>query len=210
MPEETNKKSQDKPAAKPGSDVGLRVSLIPAEEGRKIDPQAGFRKFLLIVAGGLVLFAGYAGYLGYRYYSAKQEIKGLAAEAEKYRNQSAQLGESLKTAQMTQNRLKAVAGLLTGQRVASPLFDFLEKHTLANVAFSGLLVTEAGTVSLAVDASSFESYAAQIDELKKQKEIKGVTASGLNIKYDENHRLAGVGFNLTMAFDPSFFKPASQ
>jgi Tfp pilus assembly protein PilN len=149
-----------------------------------------------------------AGYLVYRYYSDLSAVRGLNAEIAAVKARSEDLGDSLKDAKRIQTRLRAIGGLLENRRIDSPLFVFLEKHVQANVTFSGLAAGENNAVSLTAVSGSFEDYAAQIDELKAQKEIKSVTTSGLNVRYDEQDRLAAVDFSLTVAFDPAFFKPA--
>ena len=202
-------RSASKEPSKPSAEVGLRVSLIPVEKKKKIDPRAGFRKFIVICVAGLLLFLGVAGYLGYRYYSALDEIRVLDAQTAEFQAKSESLGVSLANAKATQNRLRGISALLADRRSFSPLFDFLEKHTVADVALSGVSVSEAGAVSLMADAATFEAFAAQLDEIKAQSQVKSAGSSGLNIKYDDHGRLAAVGFTMNIVFDPAFFKPAA-
>lgn len=194
------------PAAKPAEQVGLRVSLIPAEETNRRDPHAGFRKFLIAVSIAVFVFGATAVYLGISVYLAKREVAKVKAQTAIYESQLASLAGSLKDAKLTQARLRSLSSLLGSHRDAVRLFVFLQNHTLPDVFFSSIATAENGAVNLAASAGSFESYAAQIGELRMQPEVKSLISSGLSPIYDSTtNALQQVNFALSVNFDPSIF-----
>lgn len=184
----------------------MRVSLIPAEEMNRRDPRQGFRKFVIAVSVAIFIFGATAAYLGISVYMAKQKVAKIKAETATYESQTTALTNSLKDAKLTQARLRSLASLLGSHREADRLFIFLQKHTLPDVFFSSIATTENGTVNLAASAGSFESYAAQINELRAQPEVKSLISSGLSPMYDATtNALQQVNFALAISFDSSLF-----
>lgn len=199
--------SSPKAAGKaPPEEVGLRVSLIPSEEANRRNPSAGFKHAVIAVAVASVIIGGLVAYLGYSVMNGRQEAAKIKAQAESYERQATEMSGSLKYAKLMQSRLRSLASLLGAHRNVAPVFAFFEKHTLQEVAFSSISIAENGTVNLSATASSFESYAAQISELRKQPEIKNLVSSGLSPSFEaEGGRLKDVAFTLVVNFDPSIF-----
>jgi hypothetical protein len=192
-------------APKPPEQVGLRVSLIPVDEYAKRDPASGFRLFLIVVIVFAVLIGGAAAFLGVKAYSGLQEVAKIDAQTADMTKQSTDLEASITEAKAMQSRLKALGTLLGQHRTGLKILTFLEKHTLPDVAYSSLSVGENGAVNLAASTSSYESYAAQIGEMRAQKELKSVATSGVSPKYDDKNNLLGVDFNFALVFDESLF-----
>lgn len=193
------------PAPRPPEQVGLRVSLIPVDEYAKRDPAAGFRRFLITVIVFVVVVGGVAAFLGVKAYSNLKEVARIDAETAEMTKQSADLEASISEAKAMQSRLKALGTLLSQHRTGLKLLTFLEKHTLPDVAYSSLSVGENGSVNLSATTSSYESYAAQIGEMRAQKELKSVTASGVSPSYDDKNNLLHVDFNFALVFDENLF-----
>jgi hypothetical protein len=194
-----------RPAPRPAEQVGLRVSLIPTEEINKRDPRAGFKHCLLAIGIALILIIGVIVFLAVSVYMAKAEVAKINAQTDAYNAQTDSLANSLKDAKLTQARLRALGSLLGSHRSAEPVFSFLEQHTLSDVAFSSIAISESGLVNLAAAAGSFESYAAQINELRSQSTVKSLVSSGLSPVYDTNGNLQQVNFALSITFDQSIF-----
>jgi hypothetical protein len=77
---------------------------------------------------------------------------------------------------------------------------------LPDVFFSSIATSENGTVNLSASAGSFESYAAQIGELRAQPEVKSLISSGLSPIYSsQTEMLQQVNFAIAVTFDPSIF-----
>jgi len=193
------------PSTRSTDQVGLRVSLIPAEEMERNDPRRGFRKFLTVVIVFVVVIGGVIGYLGLSVYSNLNKVAGLKTQTDALVKQSADLAPSVRDASLAQARLKALSSLLAQHQTGLKLLSFLEAHTLPDVSYSSLSVSDNGAVSLAVSASTFESYAAQINELRSQPEIKNLVSSGVTPTYDDKNNLLSVSFTMTLALDPSIF-----
>jgi hypothetical protein len=194
-----------KPQGKVVEEVGLRVSLIPVEETSRRNPRIGFKRAVIAVAVAALFLGGVAGYLGYKVIDGRKEASRIKASTEEIERQTAQMSDSLKYAKLMQSRLRSLSSLLDSHRNAAPVFTFLERHTLSEVVFSSIAIAENGTVNLAATAASFEVYAAQMNELRNQPEIRNVVSSGLNPSYGENGTLEEVVFNLVVNFDPSIF-----
>ncbi len=205
MPDGKNQPSAVRPPAKPAEQVGLRVSLIPEQEEKIKDPRAGFGKFILTSVIGVLILGAIVGYLRFSVYAAGQEIKKIDARTAAIGEQSFSSAASLKDAKLSQTRLAALAVLLSEHRSGVRVFDFFEKHTLSDVAFSSIAIGENSTVNLSASAGSFESYAAQINELNAQPLVKGVVSSGLSPIYDGENKLQQVDFALSITFDPAIF-----
>jgi len=200
-----------KPPTPQAEQVGLRVSLIPEEELNRRDPRAGFKKWLITVIVAAVLIGGLCVYLGVKIYLAGQQIAALDAQTDSIKKQSDSLASSVSSTKLTQARLRALGSLLETHRNVAPIFTFLEQHTLNEVAFSGISITENGSVNLTASASSYETYAGQLNEFKAQPEVKEMTASGLSADRDSDGNLQKINFTLSLTFDPSIFlikKPA--
>lgn len=193
------------PAPKPADQVGLRVSLIPAEESERRDPRKGFFHFLIAVGAFVVMVGSLVGFLGFRVYSNKQKIAKLDAATANLAQQSKDLEASVSSAKSAQVRLKALSSILAQHKTGLRLLSFLEKHTLPDVGYSSVSADVNGSVNLTVSASSFETYAAQINELRAQPEIKKLSASGLTPGYDEKNQLKRVDFSMSLTFDPTVF-----
>lgn len=197
-----------RPVARTVEPVGLRVSLIPAEEMNKRDPRVGFKHVVIAISVAAVLIVGVIVYLGISVYMARQEVAKVNTQTDTYNQQAASLANSLKDAKLMQSRLRSLASLLGSHRNAAPIFNFLELHTLQDVAFSSIAIAENGTVNLSAAAGSFESYAAQINELRGQTMIKSLVSSGLSPAYDTDGNLQQLNFTLAINFDPSIFVAA--
>ncbi len=194
-----------KPASAPVEQVGLRVSLIPSEESERRDPRRGFRRFVIAVAVMAVLVGSLIGYLGLRVRAGKIEAESIARQADELDRQASTLSDSLKEARLAQSRLRALSGLLSSHRNVSPVFSFLERNTLSDVAYSNASIAENGTVNLSASAASLEAYAGQIAQLRTQPEVKSLSFSGLNTTFDENDRIKQVDFTMSIEFGPEFY-----
>jgi hypothetical protein len=185
--------------------VGLRVSLIPAEEMERKDPRHGFRLFLTVIVIFFLILGGIIGILWFFVNSNSQTVGILELQTADIDKRSKDLAPSVKEAKNTQARLKVLASILPQHRTGLKILTFLENNTFPDVSYSSLTVAENGTVNLTVKATSFEAYAAQVTELRAQSQLKSVIASGLTPQWGENNALIGVAFNLTLTFDPSIF-----
>jgi hypothetical protein len=185
--------------------VGLRVSLIPSEEQNRHDPKTGFRKWLISIITAVAILAAVCAYLIVRIYQAKAQIAVLNSQSENYKQQSASLGSSISEAKATQSRLRVLSTLLGSHRSVAPIFSFLERHILSDVALSSISIAENGIVNLTVSAASYESYAGQLNELRSQPEIKDLTASGLSPVYGPKGDFQQVNFTMALTFDQSIF-----
>jgi len=194
-----------KPSAPSAEQVGLRVSLIPEEELNRRDPRAGFKRWLVAVIIAAVVMGGICAYLGITIRSARQQIALLNAQTTELKKQSEGLTDSLAGAKKVQSRLRALGSLLGSHQNVARVFSFLEQHTLADVAYSSIAITESGSISLTATASSYEAYAGQLNELNAQPEVKALTASGLSPIYDSAGNFQMVHFNLALTLDPSIF-----
>ena len=193
------------PTPRPSDQVGLRVSLIPADEIQRRDPVVGFTNFIITIAVFILVFGGAMGYLWYLVDNRTKEVTAIDAEAKELTEQSKGLESSVKEAKAMQARLKSLGTLLEKHKTGLRVLTFLENHTLPDVAYSALSVSENGSVSVAAKTTSFESYAAQINELRPLKEIKSFTASGVSPTYDQDNNITSIDFNLTLNFDESIF-----
>lgn len=209
MPDEIQNQPAPAPVPVPppraADQVGLRVSLIPADEMERNDPRRGFRRFLTVAIVFVVVVGGVTGYLGLKVYTNLNKIADLKKQTDALVKQSADLAPSVKDAHLAQVRLRALSSLLAQHQTGLKLLTFLEAHTLPDVAYSSLSVSDNGAVSLAVSASTFESYAAQINELRAQPEVKNLAASGVTPTYDDKGVLLSVSFTLSLSLDPSIF-----
>jgi hypothetical protein len=185
--------------------VGLRVSLIPAEEMDRNDPRHGFRLFLIIVIIFAIVLGGILGTLWFFVNSNLQTVSLLNIQTAELDKSSKALAPSVKEAKNTQARLKVLATILPQHRTGLKILTFLENHTFPEVAYSSLAVSENGTVNLSAKATSFEVYASQVAEFRAQSEVKSVIASGLSPQWGDKNVLDSVTFNLTIAFDPLIF-----
>ncbi len=181
--------------------VGLRVSLIPSEEQERHDPRHGFKQFAISV-GIFILIVGVAmGYLGYHVYVDAQTVKKLDDQTEGYKNEVKSMESSVREAKLAQSRLQALSAILDNHKTAQKVFSFLEENTLPDVAFSSISLGDNGSVLLAAQARTYEAYAAQINRLKAQPLVKGISSTSPTPTYDENGNLGSVGFSLTITFD---------
>jgi len=209
MPE-TNENQTPNPVAPPPpskavEQVGLRVSLIPADEAERMDPRRGFRRFLALVAAFVVIFGGIVGGLWFWVNANEQTIADLDAKTADYIKQSADMAPSIADAKNTQSRLKFLAAILPQHKTGLKLLDFLEKYTLPSVSYSSISASADGTVNLTASAASFEAYAAQMGEFGSRSEIKTVIASSIIPVYDDKNTLQKVDFNVSFKFNPTIF-----
>jgi len=193
------------PAQQPADRVGLRVSLIPAEETARQDPARGFRRFLIAVIVFTVAIGSLAGYLYLTVNVNAQAIAKLDASTLDLAKQSKDIAPLVKDAKNDQAQLKALSALLSTHKTGLRVFGFLEAHTLPDVSYSSVSMSDNGTVNLTVSAASFESYAAQYGEFLAQPEVKSLTVSSLSPNYDQNNVLTNVDFSLTLIFNPAIF-----
>ncbi len=205
----------NQPAAAPAAasdQVGLRVSLIPADEAERLDPRRGFRRFLTIVIIFVVAVGAVCGGLWFLVNTNTQSVAKLDQETADYNKQSKDLEPSIKQAKFAQSRLKALATILPEHKTGLKILAFLENYTLPTVGYTSASISVEGSVNLAVSAASFEAYAAQISEFKSRPEIRTVVASGLSPVYDDKNNLTKASFNLALTFNPSMFnnKPAAK
>jgi outer membrane murein-binding lipoprotein Lpp len=193
------------PTPREGEQVGLRVSLIPAEEAERQDPRQGFRHFLTAVIVSVIILGGITGGLWFWVNANQQKVSQLDAATADYAKQSKDMAPLIKDAQNTQARLSALATLLPEHKTGLKILTFLENNTLPSVGYSSISVGDDGTVNLMASAATFEAYAAQIDELRSQSEVTNVAASSLTPTYDDKNNLQKVDFNLSITFNPSIF-----
>jgi hypothetical protein len=214
MPDEiaNNTPAAPVPASAASDQVGLRVSLIPAEEAERLDPRRGFRRFLTIVIVFIVAVGAVCGGLWFWVNANRQSVAKIDLQTADYVNQSKELEPSIKQAKYTQARLKALAAILPEHKTGLKILAFLEKYTLPAVGYTSAAINVDGSVNLAVSAASLEAYAAQINEFKSLPEIKTVVASGLSPVYDDKNNLTKVNFNFSLTFGPSMFmnQPADK
>lgn len=193
------------PVSRPSETVGLRVSLIPAEEMERNDPRRGFRRFLIVVGIFILMLGLVVGYLGYTVNADIKTVAQLEAEKADTKKQSDEIAPSVVGAKNAQTRLKALSTLLAEHKTGLKIFAFLENNTLPNVSYSSISAGTDGAVNLTVSAGSFEAYAAQVGELSARPEVKGLTTSGVNPSYDANNILTKVDFSMTLKMDPALF-----
>jgi hypothetical protein len=209
MPEEAQNQPIAPPplasSSAPADAVGLRVSLIPAEEMERQDPSRGFRRFLVTAIIFIVAVGLLTGYLGFLSYADQQTVAKLDDATAGLVQRSKDMESSVAGAKSAQARLKALTSILSVHKTGLKIFYFLEKHTLPDVAYSSVSVGESGAVSLTVSAGSFETYAAQVNELRAQPEIKSLTTSSITPTYDEKNNLTRVNFTMSLLFDPGIF-----
>jgi hypothetical protein len=197
-----NEQVEAKNQSRPSDQVGLRVSLIPEEEINRKDPVVGFRKFVVASSIGILLMGALAGGLWFWVSLSEKQVAVINAKTTGYEKQAGYLAGPVAAAQMVQVRLKAISSLLAAHRTGLAVFDFFEAHTLPKVAFSSVSIDDEAGVNLAASAGSYEDYAGQIDELRKQYQIKSLVASGVSPIYDDKGVLKQVDFSLALQFDP--------
>jgi hypothetical protein len=208
MPDENGNQpaaTQGTPAPSSGDQVGLRVSLIPAEETERQDPAKGFRRFLTTVIIFVVLIGGIIGGLWFWVNLDIQAVAKLDAQTADYAKQSKDLAPSVKNAKNTQTRLRSLAKILPKHKTGLNLLTFLDNYTLPNVGYSSLSAGSDGSVTLMASAATFEAYAAQIIEFHSRSEIKNLVATNPIPTYDDKNNLLKVDFSLSITFDPSIF-----
>ncbi len=193
------------PVSRPADAVGLRVSLIPAEEMERNDPRKGFRSFLIVVGVFVLILGAVVGFLGYTVATGIKNVAQINAQADDVKKQSDEIAPSVIEAKNAQIRLKALSTLLAEHKTGLKIFTFLENNTLPNVSYSSISAGTDGTVNLTVTAGSFEAYAAQIGELSARPEVKGLTTSSISPSYDANNILLKVDFSMTLKMDPALF-----
>jgi hypothetical protein len=162
-------------------------------------------RFLIAVGVFIVIIGGLVAFLGFRVYSNMQAIATLDAATADLNKQSKDLAPSVAAAKSAQVRLKALSSILGQHKTGLKILTFLENHTLPNVAYSSISASVNGSVNLTVSAASFEAYAAQINELRAQPEVKSLTASSLTPSYDEKNNLIHVDFTMALVLDPAIF-----
>jgi hypothetical protein len=207
---ETTPATNNQPPTKPVEQVGLRVSLIPAEEADRKDPKKGFKNFLLIAGVILFFFASIVSILGIKVYLNIKKVAVIDLEIKDIERQSNELTASIKDAKAVQIRLRNLNTLLENHKTGLKILTFLEKHTLPDVSYTAFSSGANGTVNLGVTASSFESYAAQINEYKNLPEVKTFSASSVTPVYGENNSLVQVNFSLSLTVDESIFLTKSS
>jgi len=206
MPAENENKTVAPPVSSSPDQVGLRVSLIPTEETEKRDPRRGFFLFLTTAIIFTVLMGALCTGLWLWTNSNTQAAAKLDAETADLDQQSKDLLGSIKDAESTRLRLKVLASLLPKHRTGLKVLPFLENYTLPSVGYTSLSVNVDGTVNMAVEAASFEAYAAQINEFKSRPEVKKVVVSSPSPSYDDKNRLTKVSFNFSLTLDRTFFE----
>lgn len=190
---------------RPSDQVGLRVSLIPADELQRRDPVLGFRNFIITIAVFILVVSGTMGYLWYSVDKQTKEVTAIDAAAKELTDQSKGLESSIVEAKAMQARLRSLGTLLDNHKTGLKILTFFEANTLPDVAYSALSVAENGSVSVAAKTTSFESYAAQINHLRTLKEVKSFTTSGVSPSYDQDNNIVSIDFNITLNLNESLF-----
>jgi|GEM_PF-2426621 len=190
---------------RPATGVGLRVSLIPAEEPKKADPKKGFRIWLVSVGVGLLALVILSVSLWVNVLVARRQVAAINTEIERVSKAERDLGESLTGARLIQSQLKGAAAVLKNHRHGSTVFRFFERYTLPTVSFSNATVAESGMVTLTAQATDYDAFVAQVNEIRRAPLVRSVTISGISAEYDQFGVLVTVRFTLTVNFDTAIF-----
>jgi hypothetical protein len=197
--------ASQEPVSRPADAVGLRVSLIPAEEMERNDPRKGFRLFLIAVGVFVLILGLVVGFLGYTVNTNIKTVAQLKVQTDDAKKQSDEIAPSVVEAKNAQTRLKALSTLLSEHKTGLKIFAFLESNTLPDVSYSSISAGTDGTVNLTVSAGTFEAYAAQVGELSARPEVKGLSTSSITPSYDADNKLLRVDFSMTLKMDPALF-----
>jgi hypothetical protein len=185
--------------------VGLRVSLIPTEELERKDPKQGFRQWLSAVIIAFVIIGGVTSYLWYLVYQASAQVSLIKDDTNVLMAKQGAIAETFKNATVIQTQLKGVSALLAGHRHATQVLNFLEQHTLEQVAFTTAALSDDGKLTLSAEARDYESLAGQVVEFKSASEVQSVNLSGISATADEKGNVVQVNFTLQVVFNPTLF-----
>ncbi len=178
----------------------VQVSLLDEQFVSAMQVDVGKRKFVLAF---LTVFFG-AIFAGSYYLLDRVQTAAAQEQAQVdsgYQQLKAQIGDAQakwSAYQDLEPRLIAFNDLLDKHQALSRVFEFFERNTLADVAYSNLTVDQSGKASLTVTAASYAAVARQLAIFKEAPELATYDANAFAGSPDK-----GVNFQLSVQFKPA-------
>jgi hypothetical protein len=170
---------------------------------------------IYIFAAGLIIAAIYGGLVFWGEKKKGAEIV-ISDKLDALNSKIKPLEEEAEKIIITQKRIAAAAGLLTGHIYWNNFFKFLEDNTLAEVYYlGGFSGDNKGEYSLSASANDFRSILEQVNLLRANEYVSDVSVNGGDVsvltipgedgKPESERVIQGVDFTLKIKIKPDLF-----
>lgn len=189
-------------------DTPVTTSFIPkkplAEERVKRPRQVSLFSFMavLFLIFSIIATGGVFGYRQALMAREKMIDSGLDALSEELESIKSQISEM----DRLDRRIKSADAILDNHVAISPIFQFLQEHTLKSIAFTkfNYALSPSGdvTVEMSGRSKTYESIGEQSEEFSPVKNayIKNIIFSNLNLEEMKSTITFDMGFNLDRSF----------
>lgn len=187
----------------------LDVNLIPKDLIKY--PEVELPK--IYVRSGSVIFITFlvviAGYLGITFYqiNISRQIKNLEISIASLDEQINSFDTDKQNAVRLQRRIELVRGLLDKHIYWTKFFGLLEKNTIKDVYYTNFSMAGQEKLIISAVGKDYTAVAQQLVAFEEANDfIKSAQVDGAAAQIDQdNERLIGVGFNITLEFVPNIF-----
>jgi hypothetical protein len=185
-----------------GGSAGLRVSLIPTATERAPDVRTGLRIVIAIaIAAVAVAVLGYA--VSYWYVNGKKnEAAALERRARVAVQSTAEMRTRLADARTEAKRLKNIGLLLDTHVTWTKFFDFLEKNTHKDIAFTQFTTEGLDSVTMQAEALDYRAIAEQVQDLSSAAGVVAVKVSGITTVVAPTGQMKFVRLTVALKFAP--------
>lgn len=198
-----------KPPALPrGGLKGLRVSLMPAEEG---EGRPNFQKRLLALSLVLVLETLVIGGI---YFTIVQRTEANIQKRGTLMNRVEALGAEIREQEATAEELSVfnaqvgiISETLDEHLYWSGFMDFLEKNTKPGVRYEKFTgASGSGVVTLDAIALTYSDMAEQVMVFRNHPMMRSVRADSASTNVNDVGEVKGVSWTMTLVADPGLWK----
>lgn len=186
-----------------GGQKGLRVSLIPPEDGAGV---IDLRKRVLMLIFAIVIEVLVIGgaYVYVVQISAQQEtaFEGLQRRSQVVAAVIDEKREAAKDMADFDTRARAVEALLKTHTTWIPFFDIIESRTKPNVKYQNFVGdSDSGIVSLSATGKTFRDVAEQIVAFREHPQVISVQTNSAAARTNGLGEVVGVTFSMIVTMD---------
>lgn len=186
-----------------GGQKGLRVSLIPSEEGAGV---IDLRKRILMLIFALVIEVLLIGgaYVYVVQLSEQQEMvfEGLQRRSQVVAVSIDERREAAKDMANFDRQARAVEASLKTHLTWSSFFEIIESRTKPNVKYQDFVGdADSGVISLSAIGKTFRDVAEQIVALRDHPQVRSVQTTSAAARIDEFGEILGVTFSMIVTMD---------
>lgn len=191
---------------------GFDVNLIP-----EIETQKTTRQRVQILGSAVLVTVGLLLVVEFFLLAQRSNVQGNLSDLQTQLQMVEQAITELEPIQAEATKLRDRvdrAGAIADHHVYwTQLLEEIEASTLPTVTYSSLVADQAGTLTMAATAKSFEDVGEQLGVFKAKQGISDVQVGGVTAKgkgeageaeNDEGSPSEEVDFSLSLKFDPSF------